>query len=29
MVTIYRSDDRDLICDYRVYIDVAPVFAAA
>jgi ketosteroid isomerase-like protein len=26
-VTIYRTDDQDLISDYRVYIDLAPVFA--
>jgi ketosteroid isomerase-like protein len=29
VVTIYRTDARDLISDYRVYIDVAPVFAQA
>jgi ketosteroid isomerase-like protein len=28
-VTIYRTDAQDLISDYRVYIDVAPVFAPA
>jgi ketosteroid isomerase-like protein len=28
-VTIYRTDDQDLIFDYRVYIDLAPVFAEA
>jgi hypothetical protein len=27
VVTIYRTDDEDLIFDYRVYIDPAPVFA--
>jgi SnoaL-like domain len=27
VVTIYRTDSQDLISDYRVYIDVAPVFA--
>jgi ketosteroid isomerase-like protein len=27
VVTIYRTDDADLIADYRVYIDLAPVFA--
>ncbi len=27
VVTIYRIDDRDLIADYRVFIDLAPVFA--
>ena len=26
-VTIYRTDSEDLISDYRVYIDLAPVFA--
>jgi ketosteroid isomerase-like protein len=26
-VTIYRVNDEDLISDYRVYIDLAPVFA--
>lgn len=25
MVTIYRTDSRDLISDYRVYVDLAPV----
>jgi hypothetical protein len=29
VVTIYRTDSQDLISDYRVYIDVAPVFAEA
>ena len=28
VVTIYRTDANDLISDYRVYTDVAPVFAA-
>jgi hypothetical protein len=28
VVTIYRSSD-ELIDDYRVFIDVAPLFAAA
>jgi ketosteroid isomerase-like protein len=28
VVTIYRTDPDDLISDYRVYIDLAPVFAA-
>lgn len=27
VVTIYRTDDDDLISDYRVYIDPAPVFS--
>ena len=27
VVTIYRTNGRDLISDYRVYIDLAPVFA--
>jgi ketosteroid isomerase-like protein len=27
VVTIYRTDANDLISDYRVYTDVAPVFA--
>jgi ketosteroid isomerase-like protein len=27
VVTIYRTDGRDEIVDYRVYIDLAPVFA--
>ena len=27
VVTIYRTGARDLIADYRVYIDLAPVFA--
>jgi ketosteroid isomerase-like protein len=27
VVTIYRSDANDLISDYRVYTDIAPVFA--
>lgn len=27
VVTIYRTDDEDLIADYRVFIDLAPVFA--
>jgi ketosteroid isomerase-like protein len=27
VVTIYRTDSQDLISDYRVYIDLAPVFA--
>ncbi|MBV9838848.1 MAG: nuclear transport factor 2 family protein [Solirubrobacterales bacterium] len=27
VVTIYRTDDQDLIADYRVFIDLAPVFA--
>lgn len=26
-VTIYRTDADDLIDDYRIYIDIAPVFA--
>jgi hypothetical protein len=26
-VTIYRTDDEDLIFDYRVYVDPSPVFA--
>jgi ketosteroid isomerase-like protein len=29
VVTIYRTNARDLIADYRVYIDLAPVFAQA
>lgn len=29
VVTIYRTDADDLIADYRVYIDLAPVFADA
>ncbi len=29
VVTIYRTNAQDLIADYRVYIDLAPVFAAA
>jgi ketosteroid isomerase-like protein len=29
VVTIYRTNENDLIADYRVYIDLAPVFAAA
>jgi ketosteroid isomerase-like protein len=28
VVTIYRTDANDLISDYRVYTDAAPVFAA-
>ena len=27
VVTIYRTDADDLISDYRVYVDLAPVFA--
>ena len=27
VVTIYRTNDEDLIADYRVFIDLAPVFA--
>jgi ketosteroid isomerase-like protein len=27
VVTIYRTDNEDLIADYRVFIDLAPVFA--
>jgi ketosteroid isomerase-like protein len=27
VVTIYRTNADDLIADYRVYIDLAPVFA--
>jgi hypothetical protein len=27
VVTIYRTDVNDLISDYRVYTDSAPVFA--
>jgi ketosteroid isomerase-like protein len=27
VVTIYRTNDEDLIDDYRVYIDLSPVFA--
>jgi hypothetical protein len=27
VVTTYRTDANDLICDYRVDIDIAPVFA--
>ena len=27
VVTIYRTDDDDLIADYRVFVDLAPVFA--
>ena len=27
VVTIYRTDADDLIADYRVFIDLAPVFA--
>ena len=26
-VTIYRTNGGDLIADYRVYVDLAPVFA--
>jgi hypothetical protein len=26
VVTIYRTDANDLISDYRVYTDIAPVF---
>jgi hypothetical protein len=26
-VTIYRTNGRNQIADYRVYIDLAPVFA--
>jgi ketosteroid isomerase-like protein len=29
VVTIYRTNPEDLIADYRVYIDLAPVFAEA
>ena len=29
VVTIYRTNAADLIADYRVYIDLAPVFAPA
>jgi ketosteroid isomerase-like protein len=29
LVTIYRTDANDLISDYRVYTDLAPVFAEA
>jgi ketosteroid isomerase-like protein len=29
VVTIYRTNSDDLIADYRVYIDLAPVFAEA
>ena len=29
VVTIYRTNANDLIADYRVYIDLAPVFAPA
>jgi ketosteroid isomerase-like protein len=29
VVTIYRTNGDDLISDYRVYIDLAPVFAEA
>jgi ketosteroid isomerase-like protein len=29
VVTIYRTNDDDLIADYRVFIDLAPVFAGA
>jgi ketosteroid isomerase-like protein len=29
VVTIYRTNADDLIADYRVYIDLAPVFAEA
>jgi ketosteroid isomerase-like protein len=28
VVTIYRTNGQDLIADYRVYIDLAPVFAS-
>jgi hypothetical protein len=28
VVTIYRTNDDDLLADYRVFIDLAPVFAA-
>jgi ketosteroid isomerase-like protein len=28
VVTIYRTNVADLIADYRVYIDLAPVFAS-
>lgn len=27
VVTIYRTNGKDLIADYRVYVDLAPVFA--
>ena len=27
VVTIYRTDANDLISDYRIYTDIAPVFA--
>ena len=29
VVTIYRTDGNDQIADYRVYIDLGPVFAPA
>jgi ketosteroid isomerase-like protein len=29
VVTVYRTNPEDLIADYRVYIDLAPVFADA
>jgi hypothetical protein len=29
VVTIYRTHGGNLISDYRVYVDLAPVFAAA
>jgi ketosteroid isomerase-like protein len=29
VVTVYRTNPEDLISDYRVYIDLAPVFADA
>ena len=29
VVTIYRTNGREQIADYRVYIDLAPVFAPA
>jgi hypothetical protein len=29
VVTVYRTNPEDLISDYRVYIDPAPVFAEA
>jgi ketosteroid isomerase-like protein len=29
VVTIYRTNAKDQIADYRVYIDLAPVFAPA
>jgi hypothetical protein len=29
VVTIYRTNGEDLVSDYRVYLDLAPVFAEA